>query len=579
MDQQPYTGPDGIVVCLDGRLDNFHELMEILDLERHELSDCSVVAAAFARWGEQCFARFTGDWAVVLWCARDRTLFLARDHAGTRSLYFEQNGTQVRWGTYLDTFLGSNERQSLSLEYGAAYLSCSPIYDLTPYANIRSVLPGHYVAFRNPGMSDNEHWNPTVQTSVRYKTEAEYDEHFLYVFERAVSRRTGPGAPILAQLSGGMDSTAIVCMSDRIRRAADPYAEILDTISFFDDSEASLDERRYFSITEQRRGKAGVHLDIAFSQRTFESPKTELGVYRLPGADSFSLIQEEILFRRVWEKGYRSILSGIGGDEVLGGVPNGIPELADYFVAGRLPALLFQAVAWALPDRRPLAELLYETARYTSRLYLRRAPQGRAFPSWLRRGARTRWSASTTSRDVLPVRRGIEPHRLDNALTWWRIMDTLPHLSPQLMFRPEYRYPMLDKDLVEYVFSIPPDQLVRPGRRRAMMRRALRGIVPMEILERRRKAFQHRAPLSALRNAYPRIRHSLGSLILADMGLVEADAFWRAFNDTINGAVDSYHSILRAIAYELWLQGTDRIQHSIDVERDEQLLEASLVAF
>jgi hypothetical protein len=63
------------------------------------------------------------------------------------------------------------------------------------------------------------------------------------------------------------------------------------------------------------------------------------------------------------------------------------------------------------------------------------------------------------------------------------------------------------------------------------------------------------------------------------MGLVEADAFWRAFNDTINGAVDSYHSILRAIAYELWLQGTDRIQHSIDVERDEQLLEASLVAF
>jgi asparagine synthetase B (glutamine-hydrolysing) len=82
-------------------------------------------------------------------------------------------------------------------------------------------------------------------------------------------------------------------------------------------------------------------------------------------------------------------------------------------------------------------------------------------------------------------------------------METLPHLFPQILSRLEYRYPFLDKDLVSFLFSIPREQIVRPGRRRSLMRRALVGIVPDGILERRRKAFQLRAPLAALQHARP----------------------------------------------------------------------------
>ena len=103
-----------------------------------------------------------------------------------------------------------------------------------------------------------------------YSSDGDYESHFLALFEQSLERRTGPGAPILAQLSGGMDSTAIVCLSDRLRRSTDPHCKILDTISFFDDSEASLNETPYFSLVEDRRGKVGIHLDTAFSQRTFE---------------------------------------------------------------------------------------------------------------------------------------------------------------------------------------------------------------------------------------------------------------------------------------------------------------------
>ena len=559
MEARPCIDAYGNVLCFDGRLDNLQELVELLDCDDAKPSDSRIVLAAFQRWGEECFARLTGDWALSLWCKREQKLILARDHAGTRSLYFWRQGHRMQWATYLDMFTATRAALPLSEDYAAAYLSCSLTRDLTPYEDIRSVLPGHYLVVRDRIVSQQAHWSPLIKTSLRYRTDAEYDEHFLAAFQQAITRRTGSGAPILAQLSGGMDSTSIVCMSDHIRHAADPNAELLDTISFFDDSEASLDERRYFSITEAKRGKIGIHVDVAFSQRTFAEPHSEAGSYQVPGADSFSLKQEEVFLHAVWEKGYRSILSGIGGDEVLGGVPDGLPELADYLVSGKLRTFFRQAVAWSLPDRSPLAATLYNSARYAARVYTQKTSHSGRIPSWMRSGLRARCAGHAVTMDGVPSRLGAAPHCLGNALTWWQIMETLPHLSPQLLFRPEYRYPMLDKDLVEFLFSIPPEQLVRPGRRRAMMRRALRGIVPIEILERRRKAFQHRAPLSALRAAYPELCQSFSSLLLSDMGFVDAEAFHVALRQTVDGGVDWYHSILRAIAYELWLR--TRLQH------------------
>jgi asparagine synthase (glutamine-hydrolysing) len=557
----------GNVVCFGGRLDNFRELAEMLGLDEAKASDSMIVLAAFLRWNEECFSRLTGDWALSLWSVREQRLFLARDHAGTRSLYFSRTGRRVLWAAYLDTFTAFGAELPLSKEYAAAYLSCSAVRDLTPYEDIRSVLPGHYVVVGEESIVQRPHWSPVIQTSVRYQADPEYDEHFLSLFEQAVTRRTGPGEPILAQLSGGMDSTSIVCMSDSLRRSANPDAEILDTISFFDDSEASLDERRYFSVTEARRGKVSTHLDTAFSHRTFDPPFSAIGRYQSPGCDSFSIELEESLFHSVWKKGYRSILSGIGGDEVLGGIPNGLPELADYLVSGKLLALLRQAVAWSLPDRSPLVETLSNTAGYTVRLYTQDNPKSRPSTSWLSKELRDVHPNQLQLADMVLRRIGIAPHRLENAFAWWQIMETLPHLSPQILFRPEYRYPMLDKDLVEYLFSIPPEQLVQPGRRRYMMRRALLNIVPAEILERRRKAFQLRAPMSAIRAGHTKLLQLFSDSTLADSGFIDIDRFRVALKLAADGNAASYQAILRTIAYELWLRTLVREGTATDTTR------------
>jgi asparagine synthase (glutamine-hydrolysing) len=300
---------------------------------------------------------------------------------------------------------------------------------------------------------------------------------------------------------------------------------------------------------------------MAFSQRTFEPSDDTDGIHLIPGADSFSIEQERRFHDAVWRKGYRSILSGIGGDEVLGGIPDPLPELADYLISGNVRRLLSQSIAWSLVDRSPLLATLLRTASYAACLYLGPKPKNRDVPPWILPSLRRRSEEMEANHPILRTRIGIAPHALDNSLAWWSVLETLPHLFPQLLVRPEYRYPFLDKDLVNYLFSIPREQILRPGRRRSLMRRALANIVPHEVLERRRKAYQLRAPLYALQQAHDVLEKLLATPIVADAGLVDGKALRLSLRRTVEGDPAWWQAMLRTIAFELWLrsivQGTD----------------------
>ena len=554
MESRPANDGEGNILGFDGRLDNYQELSKRLGLGGPNVPDSQIVLSAFARWGEACFSHLVGDWAIALWSEKDQSLYFARDHAGTRTLYFRHEQQKVLWSTHLDTFSLTGVELRLAESYLACYLASSPIRDLTPYEGIHSVSPAHYLTFRNGELSRHAHWSAIVRSTIRYKSDAEYEAHFLALFKQSVERRTVAGAPTLAELSGGMDSTSIVCMSDHIRRSANPAAELVDTVSYYDDSEASLNERPYFSITEANRGKVGIHIDMAFSQRTFMPHEASEGLYCLPGADSASIQQEHWFYDSVWQRGYRSILSGIGGDEVLGGVSIAFPELADYLVSGRLLTLLARSVAWSLVDRNPLVATLFNSVRYAAKIYRGSGSSDNPIPPWVSRRVRLRSREVGAENPMLHSRLGVAPHRLDNGLTWWSVMENLPHLWPRILFRPEYRYPFLDKDLVEYLFSIPREQVLRPGRRRSLMRRALVDIVPRPILERRRKAFQLRAPLKGLAEASPYLELLFRDSVLGDLGLVDIDALRLALSGVANGESEWWQALIRTIALELWLK-------------------------
>src|SRR5260370_1454360 len=108
LEQGPTSTLHGHALCFDGRLDNHKELSEELGLHDPDaLSDSQIVLAAFAQWSEACFSRFVGDWALALWSEKDQSLYLARDHAGTRTLYFRHEQGEAVWATYWSWGTGS----------------------------------------------------------------------------------------------------------------------------------------------------------------------------------------------------------------------------------------------------------------------------------------------------------------------------------------------------------------------------------------------------------------------------------------------------------------------------------------
>jgi asparagine synthase (glutamine-hydrolysing) len=555
LENQPARDRTGNLLTFDGRLDNHSELILQLGLRNETVSDSQIVLAAYLRWGEHCFSRLIGDWALALWSMHDDTLYLARDHAGTRTLYYRNEAGTLQWSTYLETFSLNDSLPSLDHEYVACYLCARPIDDLTPYDGIRAVAPGHYLVATRKNLKICTHWKPARERELRYRTCQQYEEHFLSLFRQSVVRRTVPGSPILAQLSGGMDSTAIVCISDSIRRSEGANtAELLDTISFYNDLEPNWDERPYFLATEAKRGKTGFHINVATDKPTYQRLDPNEGVFLWPGADS-GTVKQELKMRQVLGPQYRVVLNGTGGDELLGGVPTAIPELSAYLVSGNLRRLLSQTFRWCMVDRTPMLQMLLDTIRTTASLYYRPSLEFTEIPPWILPAMRQRCEEIERGRIAKRKMLGPSPVAIINSLAWSRIVESLPHLFPAFTVRDEYRYPYLDRDLVEFLFRVPRHQLLRPGRRRALMRGALKAIVPPEILERRRKAFLIRTPLISVREAADKIRALFEKPLAADYGFVDRRSFLVGLDAILDGSqLELQRGILTTVALELWLQ-------------------------
>ena len=115
-------------------------------------------------------------------------------------------------------------------------------------------------------------------------------------------------------------------------------------------------------------------------------------------------------------------------------------------------------------------------------------------------------------------------------------------------------YPYLDRDLLAFVLALPREQLLRPGQRRSLMRRALAGIVPAEILMRKRKAYLARHPLVLLEAASEQVEELLRDPLLAQQGWVDAGILMKTVRDARRGQVQYLLPLLGTLKIELWLR-------------------------
>jgi asparagine synthase (glutamine-hydrolysing) len=244
------------------------------------------------------------------------------------------------------------------------------------------------------------------------------------------------------------------------------------------------------------------------------------------------------------------VLSGTGGDEATGGLPTPLPELADLLAQMKLVQWGRQLVIWSLARRKPAVELLLHLFGVFS-------PRRRQSPS------RLRWlERDFAERNRRALAGYPERIRFFGALPSFQMnLLALEAMRRQLSCTPlpaqphyERRYPFLDRDFLEFCYSLPREQLVRPFERRSLLRRAMKGIVPKEILERKRKAFVVRRLISDLRDAAGEISSGKASLFSASYGIIRQDEFLSALRNIASDPEPPLVPLMRAVAFEEWLR-------------------------
>lgn len=556
---QPHCSRFGFVITWDGRLDNRDELLHLLSEQcSRQSTDVSIAASAYERWGTACFARLLGDWALSIWNPVDRSLILAKDFVGARQIYYALEGRQVTWSTLLEPLVLLAEHPlALDEEYVAGWLGSFPDARLTPYLGVSAVPPSSFVLIEPGRHRTSRYWDFDPRNTIRYRSDGEYEEHFRTVFAESLRRRLRSDSPILAELSGGMDSSAIVCMADLLLESGAAEAPRLDTLSYFNDAEPNWNEQPYFRQVEEKRGRVGCHIEVG-PETAFRLDVEQGGLQVTPASQTRPNEATKRMVDTMVAGGNRVLLSGIGGDEVLGGIPTPLPELANLLARGHLPALARQLRAWALRGRKPWFHLLAETAGSFLPTALFATPEHARAPSWVRPGfARRQWRAL----GGYPARCklfGPLPSFQSN-------LGTLEVLRRQLAcsglsLRPpfEKRYPYLDRNLLEFVYAIPREQILQPERRRSLMRRALNGIVPEEILNRKRKAFVVRAPLLTIANQWAAILEITGTMAGEGLGIVNARILQETLEFARAGREVPLVPLLRTMLLEIWLR---RVEH------------------
>jgi asparagine synthase (glutamine-hydrolysing) len=558
-EKQPHISSSGAVITWDGRLDNRAELIsELSDSLTNGAADVAIVAIAFEKWGTNCFAKLIGDWALSIWNPGNRSLILAKDPIGMRHLYYSFDNNQVTWSTILDPLVRlAGKTFALNEEYVAGWFSMFPAVHLTPCVGIHSVPPSSSVLLGPGKHKVSSYWDFDPKNKIRYRTEAEYEEHFRVVFAKAVQRKLRSDRPVLAELSGGRDSSSIVCMADAIILRGDAETPRLDTLSMYDDSEPNWNERPYFTKVEEKRGRTGWHVNVGTQdpeQILAPEPPPESPHGRFvptPGYDGRTPAQTRMCMA---SQGNRVLLSGIGGDEVMGGVPAPAPELEDLLARAQFGALAHQLKVWALEKRKPWFHLFWEAARGFFPPALVGVPNHRRPAPWLRPNfVKCHWDALTgyPSRTTLF---GPLPSFQENVSTLDALRRQLARTA--LPFEPPYekRYPYLDRSLLEFMFAIPREQLVRPTQRRSLMRRALVGIVPDEILNRKGKAFVVRSPMLVISKDWAHFAEMTQNMLSSSRGIVDSERLLHALRRGRRGEEVPIVALMRTILLEQWLR-------------------------
>ena len=481
-----------LAVTASCRLDDRASLCDVLDVpraQRANVPDGALILRAYERWGTDCPGRLLGDYAFAVWDAPRRRMLCARDHAGARPLYYCLTGDRVVFASDIAAVLAAPGVAGDLDEAAVATLltrGSKPLGERTFFRAVRRLPPGHRMVVADGAARVERWWRPEDAPALDAGDDDSLAEEFLEIYSRAVEDRLRGALRVGVHLSGGLDSSSIAVLAARARRRAG-----LPAPSAFcwqpppgagPAGAAGTSEHDLIEAVRRQEG-----LDVHYCPLGVEDVVAWL---RRDGALDLSVhVNETAVQRAAAESGVRVLLSGWGGDEGISFNGRGYP--AELLRRGRLGALWRQV---GRTSRYPPAGLV------TQALLPLAAPALAAALGRWRRGERRRWRGVTFIHPAFARRARALPDPYRRLPAGGRRLQLrllrAGHLAERIdgwaasgaRHGIEYRYPLLDRRVLEFALGLPPEQFRRGRWGRWLMRRALDGILPSEVCWNRDKA-------------------------------------------------------------------------------------------
>jgi len=560
---QPLCNEDSSIwIVFNGEIYNHLDLRRELEARGHQFrtrTDTETIVHLYEDLGPECVTRLEGMFAFALWDARQRRFFAARDPLGIKPFYYHRDGERLLFGSEIKALLAhSSMSATLARETIPEYLAFGYVSGAsTMFRGVQKLMPGHrLVANESGAVTLERYWTLPAPSQGRRKPRADYVREYRDRLEGAVRSHLMSDVPLGVFLSGGLDSSAVAALAQRLR------GEPLDTFSVGYE-ESGYSELPYAAEVARHIGSRHHEVRVGCDQFLSTLPKLiwhEDEPVCWPSSVSLYFVAQ------LARKNVTVVLTGEGSDETLAGYTRYAFTLwnarADRGYRALVPAGLRRALRNQLAGAASLPGMVRHSCL---------AHDGAQWSSFYFDNFYAAFSAAAQSSLLAPQLRSQAGEAYRNSLECWnhasgglvrRMLQTdLDTYLVELLMKQdnmsmaasiESRVPFLDRKLVEFALEIPAEFQIRGLAGKMILKDAVADLLPAAIIHRKKMGFP--TPWDGwLRGpALDPIEALVCSPAAMDRGLLDPAAVRRLFAEHRAGAPAQPTRIWRLLNLELW---------------------------
>lgn len=557
-------------LVFNGEIYNYLELREELRVKGHIFvsdSDSEVLLTAYAEWGEACLDRFLGMFAFIIWDQREQRLFAARDRFGIKPLYMAANRYGVAFASEIKQLHGlPGLPVGMNLARVRDFLASGVTNHTheTLFAGIQQIQPGCCVTIDTgrpwTGTAQPRRWYSIPASDGLNVSEAEAAERFRELFTDSVRMHLRSDVPVGSCLSGGLDSSSIVCVMSEMLGQEGRGARVNTVSACY--AEKSVDEKPFMEAVVSRTG-AAPHYIFPRAEDVF-ARASDITWHQDEPFGSTSIFAQWCVFEEAKRAGIKVMLDGQGADEQLAGYHSGyVYYMSDLIRRGNYVTLLrtmaernrYHGVSFGEQFARYMAPLLPSRLRS----FAVRQRQSLVYHDWTNSEVFKGLGPARSVLDIACETNGL-PAITDIAslclvLTISSNLPMLLHWEDRnsMAHSVEARVPFLDHRLVEFNLALGNSHKIVRGDTKRVLREAMKNILPESVRNRRDKLgfatpeqIWFRGPLKG------QILDGIENTLKRYPGLLDEKGTRALASDMLDGRRDVDFTLWRIVNLGLW---------------------------